>query len=101
LTAEIKERPDPATPTRVTWECPGCGQIHHLTEPRDEALETARNLLAGGVAWTLVEDANAAVMREQDLAERAHRIMSAPGFIVEIGPARKAPWWDVRRYRKG
>lgn len=97
----VLERPDPATPTRVSWQCPGCGQTHQLLEPRDEALETARNLLAGGAPWVLVEDNAAALMREQDLAERAHRIMTeAPVFMVEIGPARKAPWWDLRRYRK-
>lgn len=94
----VLERPDPTTPTRVVWACPGCGEVHTLVEPRDEALETARNLLAGGVAFVALEDNAAAIMREQDLAERARTIMS--GFIVEIGPAPKAPWWDLRRYRK-
>lgn len=97
----LTERPDHQTPTRVTWECPGCRAPHSIVEPRDEALEAARNLLAGGIPCVVVEDNAAAVMREQDLAERAAAIFSqAPAFIVEIGPAPKRPWWDVRRYRK-
>lgn len=100
----IRERPDPGTPTRVLWVCPGCGQTHNLVEPRDEALETARNLLAGGVAFVALEDNAAAVMREQDLAERAATIFSrSPFFVIDIDaahePTRK--WWDIRRYRKG
>lgn len=98
--SELRDRPDPHTPTRVTWECPGCRQTHVVVEPRHEAMEVAWNLLAGGIPCVVVEDNAAAVMREQDLAERAHRIFSeAPVFMVEIG--RKPPWWDVRRYRKG
>lgn len=101
MTAEIKERPDPATPTRVVWACPGCGEVHTLVEPRDEALETARNLLAGGVAFVALEDNAAAIMREQDLAERARTIMSRRLFVIDVDqPAPKLPWWDLRRYRK-
>lgn len=97
--SELTPRPDPQTPTRVTWECPNCQTTHALVEPRDEALETARNLLAGSVAFVALEDNAAAIMREQDLAERARTIFS--GFLVEIAPASKRPWRDVRRYRKG
>lgn len=93
----VLERPDHATPTRVTWECPGCGEVHNLVEPRDEALETARNLLAGGVLAVVVEDNAAAIMREQDLAEWAGRIQQVA--LVQIKRVRR-PWWDLRRYRK-
>lgn len=96
---DVIERPDPQTPTRVSWTCPGCGQIHNVVEPRSEALETAWNLLALGVAAVVIEDNAAAVIRDQDLAERAAAIFAQPpAFIVKVG---KRPWWDVRRYRKG
>lgn len=98
--SELKERPDPHTPTRVTWECPNCRTTHSLVEPRHQALETAWDLLGGGIPCVVIEDNASAVMREQDLAERAAAIFGqAPAFIVEIGARR--PWWDVRRYRKG
>ncbi len=67
----LTERPDPATPTRVTWECPNCRTTHSLVEPRHEALETAWDLLAGGILCVVVEDATAAELRDLDLAERA------------------------------
>ncbi len=96
--SELTPRPDPATPTRVVWTCPNCQTQHILTEPRDEALETARNLLAEGVTLVILEDATAAEMREADHAEHFARL---PHWVVEIpvnNPER--PWWDVRRYRK-
>lgn len=67
----MSERPDPETPTRVSWQCPGCGETHNLVETRVDAMETAWNLLGGGAGWVLLEDATVATMRDQDLAERA------------------------------
>lgn len=69
--SELKDRPDPHTPTRVTWECPNCRTTHALVEPRHAAFETAWDLMAGGIACVVLEDATAAEIRDQDLAERA------------------------------
>lgn len=101
--SELKERPDPETPTRVTWECPNCRTTHSLVEPRHVALETAWDLLGGGIPCVVIEDNAAAVMREQDLAERAAAIFSrAPFFAIDIDAAAPVTrkWWDLRRYRK-
>lgn len=101
--SDVTERPDPQTPTRVIWVCPGCGQTHTLVEPRSEAVETAWNLLAGGVAFVGLEDNAAAVMREQDQAEMAHRIFSGPvifGIDIDSAAPVVRKWWDLRRYRK-
>lgn len=74
--SDVKPRPDPETPTRVTWECPGCGETHHIVERRVDAMEAAWELLGGGVALVILEDATAATMKDQDLAERAAHPLS-------------------------
>lgn len=91
----LTERPDPHTPTRVRWQCPAHG-VHTLVVCRHEALDVARDLLEGGVDWVALEDNAAAIMREQDHAER---FTTAPLFVIDIDTP-KLPWWDVRRYRK-
>lgn len=91
----LTERPDPHTKTRVRWQCPYHGP-HEAVVCRHEALEVARDLLAGGVDWVALEDDAAAIMRDQDNAERMQQL---PIFALAFD-APKLPWWDLRRYQK-
>lgn len=72
----VTPRPDPETPTRLSWQCPGCGETHQMVETRVDAMESAWNLLGHGAGWVLLVAATAATMRDQDLAERAANPLS-------------------------
>lgn len=93
---EPTPRPDPVTPTRISWECPGCGEVHWKVERRVDALETADDLLRAGLNCVVLEDATAAAMRDADLAERAAAMMQPPAWVVEI-----VSLFNNQRYRKG
>lgn len=73
-------RPDHTTPTRVTWDCAGCGIPHSEVRPRDAALLRALILLERGLDHVILEDATAAEIRDANLAEAASQI--AAGFVI-------------------
>lgn len=55
--------------TRVRWFCPKCDTMHSLTEPLEEAVETAFQLRAAGILMVALYDETYAIMCDQDTAE--------------------------------